>query len=121
MRYLITGLIFAIFNEVYFHPMWDYSPKLKPFIFADVPLIAIIGWPLIFFGIFKLSDFITKKARLKVVLCDLTLIVSIFAPAEYILSRAGIWKYNYWLHENVVGMIIGYLLTGYIVHCMARR
>ena len=45
--YLIGGFLFGVYNECYFEPMWDYSTKLIWFILGDVPVVSLIGWPII--------------------------------------------------------------------------
>jgi biotin transporter BioY len=121
IKYLIASFIFGCFNEIFFHPMWDYKDVLGPFLFADIPIIAPFGWAAISTLLLLLSDWVGKKAKLNQLFCDIVIFVAVFSPAEYILSRLGIWKYNYWLHENVAGMMIGYVITAYIISSCARR
>lgn len=120
--FFIAGLIFGIFNEFYFEPMWKYDQVLSPFIWKDVPLIAPIGWGLLTALILCLSDFINFKLfRKSPFFLDVFLFVLVMAPLEYLFSRQGLWTYVSILHKMPLTMVFGYMLAALLISSLARR
>ena len=122
-KYFIRGLIFGIFNEVMFAPMWDYSKLLWLFIpGTDIPILFIFGWGLIISLILYITDRLSRKLFfISKTTIDVTLMILICLPLELFCSRVlKLWTYNYSLHANFFGALLGYFLAGIIISLFCR-
>jgi hypothetical protein len=131
LKHFLWGTFFGTFNEVFFAPLWNYSNYLWPQLYG-IPVLAPIGWGVFVMLILMLSDKIKEVLwyrkplgialfKLPTIVIDVTLNILIMAPCEFVLSRAGVWTYNYALHENVFGMLSGYFFASVIISRLCRK
>ena len=117
--YFLAGLIFGLYNEIFFANEWVYSEILGPTFFG-APIISFPGWGLLAMIAMILSDK-SIKAGLNKIASDLMWFAIIFIPLEWLGSTVGLWIYRFELHENRFAMAIGYLFVGIIISSMGRR
>ena len=126
--YLLGGLAFGLYNEIFFEFCWDYSPKLGPMVWRDVPLLVILGWGTI--GMLSLSISDRIQGRLPAVklhpgLVLLGLDVAIYCAfgllEELTMSRLGYWKYNFPIQGLLPVQIGGYIGVALQVSSLGRR
>ena len=110
-KYFLRGTYFGFFNEVFFAPLWDYDRLLGPMILDDVPILFIIGWGLMAMITLSIGNYFKKKVNVQLRIIDIVVITACCYPLEILFSRNGLINYNYWLHENLIGCLIGYLIT----------
>ena len=122
IKFFIAGLIFGFFNEVFFEPAWNYSVALKPFIYKDIPLIAIPGWGIISMICLLLSDSLRRQInKMPCLLSDIICFVLIFAPLEILFKTLKLWEYNYTMQSNNFSIILGYICVSLFISSVARR
>lgn len=123
--FFLGCLGFGIYNEFFFASAWNYSDKLKPFLWEDVSLAIILGWG--FQGLFALtlSDWLYRKFKwesgVKSYLMDVTIFTVINMPTEYIFSEMGLWNYNFPEQQNRMIQVLGYLFCSSLMMSFGRR
>lgn len=123
--YLLGGLIFGIYNEIIFEFCWNYSPKLGPMVWRDVPLIIILGWSLYTALGLSLSDRLTKKLQIRSLalrkLFDILLFCGIGYPLELLMPSLHLWTYTYAMQAYPAIQIIGYVFVGTLITATGRQ
>ena len=123
-EYLAGGLCFGMYNEICFEFCWNYSDKLAPMIWRDVPLVVVLGWGMMTVMALVISDRVCMRYRLKNRLikrgCDTLFFILLCVPNEIGMSKLGYWSYNFPIQGELWMQIYGYVFVSLIVSSLGR-
>ena len=118
------GLVFGIYNEVCFEFCWNYSDKLGPMVWRDVPLIVILGWSIYTALALAISSrmmaWIGSRSRWTRKALDVVFFFIIGYPIEVAMSKFGYWQYNMAIQGMEWMQMFGYFFVGLLVSCAGR-
>jgi hypothetical protein len=122
--YLLGGLAFGMYNEICFEFCWDYSQKLSPMIWRDVPLVVILGWGIETGIALALSNRLREWRGWTNQWITHALDIGFFSILGYctetLMSVMKFWSYNNPLLAVWWAQIMGYVFVGLIVSSTGR-
>lgn len=121
--YFLGGLVFGLYNEIVLEFCWNYSPKLGPTLWRDIPIAVVIGWGANFLFALSVTDRLSRVFKLNWVLCrvcDIAVFAAYAGFAEYLMIKLGYWSYNFPEQLRLSIQVFSWISIGLFVSAAGR-